>query len=115
MPLTPDRDIAHIHILARFHINVTSFSSIFTEVKRRHTMTVREDTPGLILLVEDNRGIAEMVGEFLERRGFSVDYASDGVTGLHLAVTNSYDVVVLDLMLPGMDGMDLCRKLRHDA
>jgi DNA-binding response OmpR family regulator len=78
-------------------------------------MTVREDTPGLILLVEDNRGIAEMVGEFLERRGFSVDYASDGVTGLHLAVTNSYDVVVLDLMLPGMDGLDLCRKLRHDA
>ncbi len=78
-------------------------------------MTVREDTPGLVLLVEDNRGIAEMVGEFLERRGFSVDYASDGVTGLHLAVTNSYDVVVLDLMLPGMDGLELCRKLRHDA
>jgi DNA-binding response OmpR family regulator len=78
-------------------------------------MTVREDTPGLILLVEDNRGIAEMVGEFLERRGFSVDYASDGVTGLHLAVTNSYDVIVLDLMLPGIDGLDLCRKLRHDA
>lgn len=78
-------------------------------------MTVREDTPGVILLVEDNRGIAEMVGEFLERRGFSVDYASDGVTGLHLAVTNSYDVIVLDLMLPGMDGLDVCRKLRHDA
>ncbi|MDZ4811983.1 MAG: response regulator transcription factor [Pseudomonadota bacterium] len=78
-------------------------------------MTVREDTPGLILLVEDNRGIAEMVGEFLERRGFSVDYASDGVTGLHLAVTHSYDVIVLDLMLPGMDGLDVCRKLRHDA
>jgi len=78
-------------------------------------MTVREDTPGLILLVEDNRGIAEMVGEYLERRGFSVDYASDGVTGLHLAVTNSYDVVVLDLMLPGIDGLEVCRKLRHDA
>lgn len=78
-------------------------------------MTVREDTPGLILLVEDNRGIAEMVGEFLERRGFSVDYASDGVTGLHLAVSNSYDVIVLDLMLPGMDGLEVCRKLRHDA
>lgn len=78
-------------------------------------MTVREDTPGLVLLVEDNRGIAEMVGEFLERRGFSVDFASDGVTGLHLAVTNSYDVIVLDLMLPGMDGIEVCRKLRHDA
>jgi len=78
-------------------------------------MTMREEGPGLVLLVEDNRGIAEMVGEFLERRGYGVDYASDGVTGLHLAVTNDYDAVVLDLMLPGMDGLQLCRKLRHDA
>ena len=54
----------------------------------------RDETAGLILLVEDNRGIAEMVGEFLERRGYSLDYASDGVTGLRLATTNSYDVVV---------------------
>jgi DNA-binding response OmpR family regulator len=70
---------------------------------------------GLILLVEDNRQIAEMVGEFLERRGYSVDYAADGVSGLHLAVSNSYDVIVLDLMLPGMDGLDVCRKLRKDG
>ena len=75
----------------------------------------RDETAGLILLVEDNRGIAEMVGEFLERRGYSLDYASDGVTGLRLAATNSYDVVVLDLMLPGLDGLELCRRLRHDS
>lgn len=68
-----------------------------------------------ILLVEDHRDIAEMVYEFLEQRGYSVDYAADGVTGLHLAVTNEYDVIVLDLMLPGLDGMDLCRRLRDDA
>ncbi len=74
-----------------------------------------EETQGIVLLIEDNRGIAEMVGEYLERRGFSLDYAADGVTGLHLAVTNSYDVVVLDLMLPGMDGIDVCRKLRQEA
>jgi DNA-binding response OmpR family regulator len=74
-----------------------------------------EKNAGLVLLVEDNSGIAEMVGEFLERRGYSVDFAGDGVSGLHLAVTNSYDVVVLDLMLPGMDGLDACRKLRGDA
>jgi DNA-binding response OmpR family regulator len=74
-----------------------------------------EKNAGLVLLVEDNSGIAEMVGEFLERRGYSVDFAGDGVSGLHLAVTNSYDVVVLDLMLPGMDGLDVCRKLRGDA
>src|ERR1700743_1082866 len=78
-------------------------------------MRSRDEEAGLILLVEDNRRIAEMVGEFLERRGYSVDYAADGVSGLHLAVSNSYDVVVLDLMLPGMDGLDVCRKLRRDA
>ncbi len=78
-------------------------------------MNARDEQAGLILLIEDNRSIAEMVGEFLERRGYSVDYAADGITGLHLAVSNSYDVIVLDLMLPGMDGLDLCRKLRREA
>jgi DNA-binding response OmpR family regulator len=78
-------------------------------------MKSREEQSGLILLVEDNRGISEMVGEFLERRGYGLDYATDGVTGLHLAVSNSYDVVILDLMLPGMDGLEVCRKLRNDA
>lgn len=78
-------------------------------------MKTRDEQAGIVLLIEDNRSISEMVGEYLERRGYSVDYAADGVTGLHLAVTNSYDVVVLDLMLPGMDGIEVCRKLRQDA
>ena len=78
-------------------------------------MSGRDEQAGLILLVEDNRQIAEAVGEFLERRGYSVDYAADGASGLHLAVTGSYDVIVLDLMLPGLDGLELCRKLRKDA
>ena len=78
-------------------------------------MTSREEPAGSILLIEDNRGIAEMVGEYLERRGYAVDYAVDGVTGLHLAVSEHFDVIVLDLMLPGMDGMDVCRKLRLEA
>ncbi len=68
-----------------------------------------------VLLVEDHRDIAEMILEFLEQRGFAVDYAGDGLTGLHLAVTNPYDVIVLDLMLPGLDGVALCRKLRQEA
>jgi DNA-binding response OmpR family regulator len=70
---------------------------------------------GAVLLIEDHRDIAEMVYAYLERRGYEVDYAADGVTGLHLAVTNSYDVIVLDLMLPGMDGLDVCRRVREDA
>jgi DNA-binding response OmpR family regulator len=70
---------------------------------------------GSILLVEDHRDIAEMVYAYLEHRGYEVDYAADGITGLHLAVTNDYDVLVLDLTLPGMDGLDLCEKLRTDA
>ena len=74
-----------------------------------------EDPAGLILLVEDNRSLSEMVGEYLESRGFGVDYAGDGVDGYRLAAENSYDVVVLDLMLPRLDGLELCRRLRNEA
>lgn len=68
-----------------------------------------------ILLVEDHRDIAGAIIDFLEHRDFAVDYAADGITGLHLAVTNTYDVIVLDLMLPGLDGLAVCRKLREEA
>lgn len=69
----------------------------------------------LVLLIEDNHDIAEMVGDHLERTGCEVDYAADGITGLHLAVSEEFDAIVLDLMLPGMDGLELCRKLRTEA
>lgn len=69
----------------------------------------------VILLVEDNHNIAEMVAEYLEAKGYGIDFAADGVTALHLAVTNSYDAILLDLMLPGMDGLEVCRKLREDG
>lgn len=74
-----------------------------------------DDEKGLILLIEDNQNIAEMVGEYLEQQGYTLDFAADGVTGLHLAVANSYDLLILDLMLPGLDGIEVCRKLRQDA
>jgi DNA-binding response OmpR family regulator len=70
---------------------------------------------GSLLLVEDHHDIAEMVAAYLERRGYSVDYAADGITGLHLAVSNEYDAIILDLMLPGLDGLELCRKVRTEA
>jgi DNA-binding response OmpR family regulator len=68
-----------------------------------------------VLIVEDNPDIAANLGDFLEDHGHTVDFAGDGVTGLHIAVVNDFDVIVLDLALPGMDGLELCRKLRTDA
>lgn len=68
-----------------------------------------------ILVIEDNRDIAANLGDYLEDRGHAVDYAADGVTGLHLAVVNEFDAIVLDLNLPGMDGLEVCRKLRNEG
>lgn len=68
-----------------------------------------------VLLVEDHRELAETTGAFLESHGHLVDYAPDGLVALHLAVTNDYDVIVLDIMLPGPDGLEVCERLRRDA
>src|SRR5690606_20733757 len=86
------------------------------EDKEPFPMTRASQEPaGLVLIVEDNRNISEMVGEYLEGRGFEVDYASDGLDGYRLASENSYDVVVLDLMLPRLDGVEVCKRLREEA
>ncbi len=66
-----------------------------------------------ILLVEDNVDIAEMVIEHLTNQRYIMDHAKDGLTASHLAVTNEYDLIILDLSLPGIDGIDLCRSLRQ--
>lgn len=68
-----------------------------------------------ILVIEDNRDILTNVLDYLQLKGFSVDCAQDGLSGLHLASTNHYDFIVLDIMLPGIDGIQLCRRLREDA
>lgn len=68
-----------------------------------------------ILIIEDNPDIAANLGDYLEDHGHTVDFAGDGVTGLHLAVVNDFDSIVLDLALPGMDGLEVCRKLRSEA
>ncbi|MBI2383798.1 MAG: response regulator transcription factor [Gammaproteobacteria bacterium] len=68
-----------------------------------------------VLLIEDDQDLAANIGEFLESRGHVVDYAADGLTGLHLCTTQAYDVLILDVSLPGLDGIALCRRLREDA
>jgi DNA-binding response OmpR family regulator len=68
-----------------------------------------------VLIIEDNPDIAANLGDYLEDHGHTVDFAGDGITGLHLAVVNEFDSIVLDLALPGMDGLDVCRKLRAEA
>ncbi|MDN6857980.1 response regulator transcription factor [Pseudomonas sp. CAN2814] len=68
-----------------------------------------------ILLVEDNRDILANMADYLGLKGYTVDCAQDGLSGLHLAATSHYDLIVLDVMLPGLDGFTLCRRLREDA
>jgi DNA-binding response OmpR family regulator len=65
-----------------------------------------------ILLIEDQRDIAANIWDFLEHRGFVMDHAGDGASGLRMALDGNYDVIVLDLGLPKLDGLDLCRELR---
>ena len=65
-----------------------------------------------ILLVEDNRDILANLADYLGLKGYTVDCAQDGLSGLHLAATEHYDLIVLDIMMPGDDGLLLCRELR---
>lgn len=68
-----------------------------------------------VLVVEDNRSLVANLFEYFEARGHTLDAAPDGPTGLHLAITQSYDAIVLDWMLPRMDGAEVLRRLRNDA
>jgi DNA-binding response OmpR family regulator len=65
------------------------------------------------LIVEDDRAIAEFVERGLREAGFAVDQAGDGVTGLELALSEPYDVAIVDLMLPGRDGLSVIDELRR--
>jgi DNA-binding response OmpR family regulator len=65
-----------------------------------------------ILVVEDERRLAQVVRKVLEEEGHTVDVAHDGDEGLAMAMDGSHDVVLLDVLLPGMDGFEVCRSLR---
>lgn len=65
-----------------------------------------------VLIIEDQRDIAANIWDYLERRGYTVDHAADGMIGLALVMRGDFDAIVLDLGLPRLDGLDLCRRLR---
>ena len=65
-----------------------------------------------ILIVEDEEAIADLEKDYLELSGFQVEVANDGATGLQKALKEDFDMFILDLMLPGIDGFDICRQVR---
>ncbi len=67
-----------------------------------------------VLIVEDERKISDFIKRGLKEEGYSVDAAYDGEEGYFLATTGEYDLIVLDIMLPKIDGISLCRKLREE-
>ncbi|MDW3687912.1 response regulator transcription factor [Cupriavidus sp. CV2] len=66
-----------------------------------------------ILVIEDDRKIGSFVGKALQQAGFAVNYAEDGASGLNLALTVPYDAAVVDIMLPGLDGLSLIEAMRR--
>ena len=73
------------------------------------------DAPTRVLVVEDDRTVAEVVTRYLEREGFVVESVGDGNEALARADAHLPDIVVLDIMLPGLDGLEVCRRLRSRA
>ena len=66
-----------------------------------------------LLLIDDDSALTSMLATYLQREGFSVTVANDGHSGLKLALTQGFDLVVLDVMMPGMDGVTVLQKLRQ--
>jgi DNA-binding response OmpR family regulator len=68
-----------------------------------------------VLIIEDDPNVAEVVGRYLTREGYDVEIATDGVTGLDRALADPPELVVLDLMLPNLGGLEVCRRIRAAA
>jgi DNA-binding response OmpR family regulator len=73
------------------------------------------DRPGRIMVVDDDTTIADVIGRYLKRDGHRVEYARDGRTALRRLAEEPPDLVILDLMLPGIDGLEVCRQLRASS
>ena len=65
-----------------------------------------------ILIIEDEESIADLEKDYLELSNFEVEVANDGETGLKKGLEDDFDLIILDLMLPGLDGFEICRQIR---
>jgi DNA-binding response OmpR family regulator len=70
--------------------------------------------PATILVIDDNQRILQVVKFFLERAGYSVLTATDGILGYHLAISQPVDLVILDIMMPQIDGFRVCERFKSD-
>ena len=67
-----------------------------------------------ILIIEDEEAIADLEKDYLELSGFEVEICNEGALGLKTALSQEFDLIVLDLMLPGMDGFEICKHIREE-
>ena len=70
--------------------------------------------PATVLIIEDHQDLAANIGDFLEAGGMTVDFAADGMTALQLCSQHNYDALVLDIMMPGIDGFEVCQRVREE-
>jgi len=70
---------------------------------------------GTILIIDDEKDVTELVRYNLEKEGFDVIAAADGATGLDVVARHKMDLIILDLMMPGIDGLEVCRRIRSDS
>jgi DNA-binding response OmpR family regulator len=68
-----------------------------------------------LLLIEDNQIIATQLTEFFEGHGWTIDYANNGIQGVELALSQNFDVILLDLNLPDIDGLEVCNRIKQQA
>jgi DNA-binding response OmpR family regulator len=68
-----------------------------------------------ILLIDDDKKMSALIKMKLEENNYIVDVAYDGITGGKLALENKYDVIIMDVIMPGIDGFELCKKIRHNV
>lgn len=99
-------------MLTTKYIQIPHTSKLFCEeiIWREQMKT----NPATVLIVEDHQDLAANIGDFLEAGGMTVDFAADGLTALQLCGQHHYDAVVLDIMMPGIDGFEVCNRIRTE-